>query len=149
MFRFSRSMYRELAPLVQEGTTGGCENKQRVLDACEDTIRRLADDHRYFAKPQRTLFREIRTMFPISEQQRVYSVIDTHIGLACEFLDQQLMSGFTIDGQPLACHAQTRAGTACQRKPRPGSDYCPSHRHLEEFDRRMEQLAQEQLSRIA
>lgn len=146
MFRFSRSMYRELAPMVSEGTSGGCDNKQRVLDACEETIRRLTYDHRYFAKPQRTLFREIRALFPMAEQHRVYKTIDQYLTLACEHLDRQLLTGFTIDGRPLACHAQTRSGTACQRKPRPGSDYCPSHRHLEDFDRRMEELAQAQLS---
>lgn len=149
MFRFSRSMYRDLAPLVAEGETGGCDNKQRVLDACEETIRRLAYDHRYFARPQRTLFREIRSVFPIATQQRVYDVIDRHITLACEYLDRQLLTGFTIDGRPLACHAQTRAGTPCQRKPRPGSDYCPSHRHLEDFDRRMDEMARAQLSHVA
>lgn len=149
MFRFSRSMYRELAPMVSEGTTAGCENRQRVLDACEETVRRLAYDHRYFAKPQRTLFREIRAMFPIREQHRVYEIVERHVALASEHLDQLLLSGQTIDGKPLSCHAQTRAGTPCQRKPRPGSDYCPSHRHLEDFDRRMEQLAESQLTHAA
>ena len=51
MYRFSRSIYRELAPAVVEDELDptGCRNKQQVLDACEGTIRRLTYDRRYFA----------------------------------------------------------------------------------------------------
>ena len=37
MYRFSRSIYRELAPRVMEDDRDetGCRNKQQVLDACE------------------------------------------------------------------------------------------------------------------
>ena len=37
-------------------------------------------------------------------------------------------------GEPRNCRACTRRGTPCQREPLPGRDYCPSHKHLEEFD---------------
>jgi hypothetical protein len=58
MYRFSRSIYRELAPRVveDEWDPTGCANKQKVLDACEGAICRLTYDRRYFARPARTLF---------------------------------------------------------------------------------------------
>ncbi len=64
MYRFSRSIYRELAPRVVEDQDDptGCANKQRVLDACEGALRRLATDRRYFAKPTRTLFTEVQAV---------------------------------------------------------------------------------------
>ena len=70
MYRFSRSIYRELAPAVieDERDPTGCANKQLVLDACGVTIRRLTYDRRYFARPARTLFSEVRMHFPINEQ---------------------------------------------------------------------------------
>ena len=61
MYRFSRSIYRELSPRVIEDDRDptGCENKQKVLDACEGAIRRLACDRRYFARPARSLFSRV------------------------------------------------------------------------------------------
>jgi hypothetical protein len=111
MYRFSRSIYRELAPRVVEDPDDptGCANKQRVLDACEGALRRLATDRRYFAKPTRTLFTEVRPFFTLNDQLRVYKVI-----------------------HKAECQAHTRKGTPCQREPLPGRDYCPSHKHLEE-----------------
>jgi hypothetical protein len=137
MYRFSRSIFREIAPLVTEpeSNPSGAENKQRVLDACEAAMRRLAYDRRYFAKPARSLFSEVRGYFPITEQERVYRVIHRNIDLAIEHLARLPEDGVGLDGQPTQCRAHTRKGTPCQRQPLPGRDYCPSHKHLEEtFD---------------
>jgi hypothetical protein len=133
MYRFSRSIYRELAPRVveDEADATGCHNKQLVLDSCEGTIRRLALDGRYFARPARTLFNDIRTHFPLSDQLLVWVVIERNITLAKEFL-ARLPEGTALDGIPRHCRAHTRKGTPCQREPLPGQDYCPSHKHLEE-----------------
>jgi hypothetical protein len=138
MYRFSRSIYREVAPYVVEdaangeGNGNGCSNRERVLDACESAMRRLAYDRRYFAKPARSLFNEIRAYFPIGEQVRVYKVIEHNINLALEHLARLPANGVGLDGQPTECRAHTRKGTPCQRQPLPGRDYCPSHKHLEE-----------------
>jgi hypothetical protein len=134
MYRFSRSIYRELSPRVTEDPFGGSSvsNRQKVLDACEATIRRLAYDRRYFARPARTLFNDVRVYFPISEQVHVYRVIDRNIKLAIGFIAQLEMDGIGLDGQPAHCRASTRKGTPCQRQPLVGRDYCPSHKHLEE-----------------
>jgi hypothetical protein len=136
MYQFSRSLYRELGQSVM--TTKGedvCVTRQRFLRSCEATMERLALDRHYFAKPVKTLFNDVRTFFPISEQLRVLNVIERHVMLATEYVDSQARAGVTFDGSPLCCHASTRKGTPCQRVPLPGSKYCPSHKHLEEdFD---------------
>jgi hypothetical protein len=132
MYHFSRSIYRELVSHVNESSVNnGGTARQEVLDACEATMRRLAFDRRYFARPARTLFIDVRSHFPIHEQHRVYRVIDKHIELALEYLDQ-LPDDVSLDGQPRQCRASTRKGKPCQREPLHGRDYCPSHKHLEE-----------------
>ena len=99
-------------------------------------MERLATDRYYFARPARSLFNEIRVFFPIKSQLRVLTVVQRHVKLAIEYVDEHARAGVTFDGSPLCCHATTRKGTACQRVPLPGSKYCPSHQHLEEdFDR--------------
>lgn len=136
MYRFSRSIYRELGPLVIEDPrdTTGCANKQKVLDSCEATIRRLAYDRRYFARPARSLFNEVRVYFAIGDQLHAWRVIERNISLAINFIEQ-MPEELGIDSELRQCRAHTRKGTPCQRDPLPGRDYCPSHKHLEEtFD---------------
>ena len=133
MYQFSRSMYRELGPLVVGDRYGSaCENRQHFLQACESAFQRLASDRHYFARPSRTLFNDVRIFFPMCEQMRVYWVIDRYMRVAAQFVDEREREGISLDGSPLCCHASTRKGTPCQRVPLPGSKYCPSHKHLEE-----------------
>ena len=133
MYQFSRSIYRDLAPRID--ASGGMERtlaaRRQLLEACEGTIQRLITDRRYFARPAKTLFTEVREHFALAEQVRVYMVIERHIELVEEFLDS-LPAHVTLDGQERNCLASTRKGTPCQREPLPGMDYCPSHKHLEE-----------------
>jgi hypothetical protein len=132
MYHFSRSIYRELAPRVSEGP-GVCESEaqQRILDACESTMQRLATDRRYFAKPAKRLFGEVRTLFPIGEQLHVYRVVERNVRLAIDYLETAPAEDLMLDGER-ECRAHTRKGTPCRREPLPGRDYCPSHKHLEE-----------------
>lgn len=134
MYRFSRSIYRELAPRVveDEWDLTGCRNKQKVLDSCEVAIRRLTYDRRYFARPARWLFNDVRPHFAMGDQLIAWMVIERNIHLALEFL-ARLPEGVGLDGEPRQCQAHTRKGTPCQRTPLPGRDYCPSHKHLEEI----------------
>jgi hypothetical protein len=133
MYQFSRGIYRELAADVQPGRVGSvCDARQRLLRDCESAMERLATDRHYFARPVRTLFNDIRCLFPMSSQMRVYRVIENHVTLAIEYVDTQAREGVTFDGSPLCCHATTRKGTSCQRVPLPGTKYCPSHKHLDE-----------------
>jgi hypothetical protein len=136
MYRFSRAIYRELADEIIEDphTVGACANHERVLRACEAAVERLATDRRYFARPSRTLFCDIRAYFPMSAQLRVLSVVERYITLADEFLRRLPQNGFDAYGNPLQCRASTRKGTACQRMPLPHNGYCPSHQHLAETE---------------
>jgi hypothetical protein len=169
MYRFSRSIYKDLAPYVITDSASGREatnghsngrhstngshangthetngngnghpvgavvtNRQRLLESCEAAMRRLAYDRRYFAHPSRSLFSEVRMLFPIHEQDRAFRVIDRNVRLAIEFLERLPEDRIGLDGQPSECRAHTRKGTPCRRTPLPGRDYCPSHKHLEE-----------------
>ena len=133
MYHFSRSIYRELAPRVVEDPWDpeGRRNKERVLEACETAIRRLTFDRRYFARPARSLFNDVRPYFGMSDQLFVWRVVEANMNLANEFL-ARLPDNVGLDGRPPQCNALTRKGTACQRTPLPGREYCPSHKHLEE-----------------
>lgn len=143
MYRFSRTIYRELASRVidedPDGQGHGCSARQRLLDACESTMRRLAFDRRYFARPTRTLFTEIRSLFSLNDQLYVYAVVDCCVNLAMEHLDHLPE---VIESRPKECRAYTRRGTQCRRAAIPGHDFCPSHKHMEEpiefFERRFE-----------
>lgn len=134
MYQFSRSMYRELADfVVPENRLGaGAAARARLLGSCESAVERLAADRHYFARPARTLFNDVRVLFPLSKQLVAYNVIERHMRLAADYVDMQARSGQSLTGAPLICHATTRRGTACQREPLPGSRYCPSHKHLDD-----------------
>ncbi len=133
MYRFSRSIYRELAPrVIEDGhDETGCSNRQAVLDACESAVRRLMTDRRYFARPARSLFTEVRMHFSMADQARVRQVIERNINLAIQLLETS-PEVLDLGGEPRDCRAHTRKGTPCQREPLPARDYCPSHKHLEE-----------------
>ena len=132
MYQFSRSIYRELAGEVIEDGKDATANRLAFLKSCESAMERLASDRHYFARPARSLFRDVRVYFPMSSQLRVYRTIEQYMALATEYVDRHMQEGVSLDGSPLSCHASTRKGTACQRVPLPGSKYCPSHKHLEE-----------------
>ena len=136
MYRFSRSIYRELAPYILEDglRRQGPTNHERVLRAIEASVYRLATDRHYFAKPTRTLFNDIRIYFPIGAQERVYLVVDRYMSFARDYFASMPMSGYDIAGNRIECRATTRRGTPCQRTPLPENGYCPSHQHLAEPD---------------
>ena len=132
MYGFSRAMYRELAGEIIEDpqSTSRYANHERVLRACEAAVERLATDRHYFARPERTLFRDIRVYFPMTSQLRVLRVIERYMASVDEFLLRLPRNGFDVNGDPLQCRATTRKGSACQRMPLPHNGYCPSHQHL-------------------
>src|SRR3712207_6041964 len=121
MYHFSRSLYRELSPAIVEDHPWheGPSNHERVLRACEAAVHRLATDWHYFAKPSKTLFNDIRIYFPMSQQRRVYCVVDRYMTFAKEYFASQPLTGYDIDGNRLECRATTRRGTPCQRVPLP------------------------------
>ena len=136
MYRFSRTIYRELAPQIldQRVCPSGPGNHERVLQSCEEAVRRLATDRHYFARPSRTLFNDIRIFFPMSAQHRVYTVVDRYMTFAREYLATQPQGGYDLAGNRLECRATTRRGSPCRRIPLPRNGYCPSHQHLAETE---------------
>ncbi len=136
MYQLSRSIYRELAPeiLADPIPPAHTSNHERVLRACEAAVYRLATDRHYFAKPSKTLFREIRIYFPICAQDHVYRVVDRYMTFARQWFEAQTTGGYDLAGNRLECRATTRKGTPCQRAPLAHNGYCPSHQHLADGD---------------
>jgi len=134
MYHFSRAIYRELAPYVLEDRPSAQRESNRsiVLRECESSIGRLMTDRRYFARPSRTLFNDVRPYFAIADLPRVYVAIDRHVQAALRFLARVPDYAFDSQGVPRRCQANTRKGRPCQRQPLPASEYCPSHQHLTE-----------------
>jgi hypothetical protein len=138
MYQFSRAIYRELAPQISEPASGSPgENHAAVLRACEAVVTRMAIDRHYFARPERTLFCDIRGYFPMAAQARVHIVVSRYIELAQQFLAAHPHEGYTaVSGAPPQCRATTRKGSACQRTPLARNGYCPSHQHLADTEDR-------------
>ena len=134
MFHFSRAIYRDLAPYVLEDKPSAQRESNRalVLNECESTIERLMTDRRYFARPSRTLFNDVRPYFSIADLPRVYAIIDRNVELALRFLNRVPDYIYDTNGVPRRCQAMTRKAKPCQRQPLPASEYCPSHQHLTE-----------------
>ena len=133
MYQYSRAIYRSIKdltdPYVDQRTQ--LEYRRAVLDACEQTMERLATDPHYFANPDRALFQDIRRYFPITAQAQVAWAVREGVSAAVTFIEAQIEAG-AFDGGVARCRATTRKGKACQRTPLPGRDYCPSHQHLEQ-----------------
>jgi hypothetical protein len=132
MYQYSRAIYRSIKdmidPYADEGTQ--LHSRREVLLECEQTMARLAADPQYFARPDRTLFQDIRRYFPITAQAQVAWSVREGISAAVSFIEAQIEAG-AFDGGVARCRATTRKGKACQRTPLPARDYCPSHQHLE------------------
>jgi len=132
MYQYSRAIYRSIKDLIDPyvDQVTQLEYRRQVLAACEGTMERLAADPHYFAKPDRTLFADIRRYFPITAQAQVAYSVNQGVGAAVEFIEEQIESG-AFEGGVAHCHATTRKGKPCQRTPLPERDYCPSHQHLD------------------
>jgi hypothetical protein len=132
MYQYSRAIYRSIKDLIDpySNSETQLESRRAVLEACEQTMERLARDPLYFAKPDRALFQDIRRYFPITAQAQVAWAVNEGVTAAVAFIDEQIEAG-ALDGGVARCRATTRKGKPCQRTPLPERDYCPSHQHLE------------------
>lgn len=132
MYQYSRAIYRSVKDLIEPyaDRETQLDARRSVLSACEETVERLAKDPRYFAKPERTLFQDVRRHFPITHQAQVSWAITHGINAAVEYVEDQIEAG-AFDGGVARCRATTRKGKPCQRAPLPDREYCPSHQHLE------------------
>jgi hypothetical protein len=131
MYQYSRAIFLALKDLVDPAPDrlSPAEARRQVLLASERTIERLAQDPRYFARPARSLFEEIRHLFPIRRQEQAFVAIESVVSVAVERIAQELERASLSEGR---CRATTRKGRPCQRTPLPGSRFCPSHQHLAE-----------------
>src|SRR6188474_1789331 len=125
MYQYSRAIYRSIKDLVDPYVTGETriQYRREVLEACEQTMERLA-------KADRALFQDIRRYFPITCQAQVAWAVREGVAAAVAFIESQIEAG-AFDGGVARCRATTRKGKPCQRTPLPERDYCPSHQHLE------------------
>jgi hypothetical protein len=130
MYQVSRAIYRELSHDIR----GSRDDHEAVLRACEATIERMVVDHHYFARPARTLFRDLRPHFDIAVWPRVWHVVSRYVGATQGALEHLPRTGYDANGNPLQCRATTRRATACQRVPLHTNGYCPSHQHLAETE---------------
>ena len=130
MYQVSRAIYRELARDI----AGGRDGHEAVLHTCEATIERMVADSHYFARPARTLFRDLRPHFDIADWPRVWHVVHRYVSATQYALERLPRTGLDANGNPLQCRATTRRGTPCQRIPLHSNGYCPSHQHLAETE---------------
>lgn len=132
MYQYSRAIYRSVKDRIDpySDLETQLESRRAVLEACEQTMERLAKDPLYFAKPDRALFQDIRRYFPITAQAEVAWAVQEGVSAAVAFIEEQIEAG-ALDGGVARCRATTRKGKPCQRTPLPDRDYCPSHQHLE------------------
>jgi hypothetical protein len=132
MYQYSRAIYRSVKDSIDPYASPEVrlESRRAVLEACEQTMERLATDPHYFAHPDRSLFQDIRRYFPITHQAQVSWAVREGVAAAVAFVDEQIEAG-AFDGGVARCRATTRKGKACQRTPLPDREYCPSHQHLE------------------
>ena len=133
MYRFSRAIYRDLAPHIADPPrgVGRASYHEAVLRACEAVVTRLATDRHHFARPARTLFVDIRNYFPMSAQAHVHQVVCRYTMAAQQFVTEHPVEGYAaVSGARPRCRATTRKGAACQRVPLAHNGYCPSHQHL-------------------
>lgn len=132
MYQYSRAIYRSIKDLIDPYSSRQTQldSRRAVLECCEQTMERLAQDPLYFAKPDRALFQDIRRYFPITSQAQVAWAVGKGVNAAVQFIEDQIESG-ALDGGVARCRATTRKGKPCQRTPLPEREYCPSHQHLE------------------
>ena len=132
MYQYSRAIYRSIKDLIDPyaDPEAQLDYRRAVLEACEETMERLASDPHYFANPDKSLFQDIRRYFPITVQAQVAWAVNQGVDAAVSFVEEQIEAG-AFDGGVARCRATTRKGKACQRTPLPDRDYCPSHQHLE------------------
>src|ERR687886_358369 len=133
MYQYSRAIYRSIKDLIDPyvDRQTHLEYRRAVLEACEQTMERLAEAPFFFAQRDGALSKDIRRYFPLPAQAQVAWAVKEGVTAACAFIEEQVESG-ALDGGVARCRATTRKGKPCQRTPLPDRDYCPSHQHLEQ-----------------
>src|SRR6478735_6063464 len=126
MYQYSRAIYRSIKDLIDPyvDPITQLEYRREVLAACEGTMERLAADPHYFAKPDRTLFADIRRYFPITVQAQVAWSVNQGVGAAVEFIGGRSSSG-PSGGAVAHAHPTRRKGSRCKGPPLRAGDTAP------------------------
>ena len=121
MYQYSRAIYRSIKDLIDPyvDRPTRLEYRRAVLCECEETMSRLAHDPHYFARPDRTLFQDIRRYFPITAQAQVAWAVTEGVGAAVAFIEAAARGRRCSTAASARCKATTRKGKACQRTPLP------------------------------
>src|ERR671939_455965 len=111
MYQYSRAIYRSIKDMIEPyaDRETQLEARRGVLEACEQTMERLASDPLYFAKPDRALFQDIRRYFPITAQAEVAWAGKEGVSAAVAFIEEQIEAGGRHGGGARA-RATTRKG---------------------------------------
>src|SRR5438128_10682687 len=114
MYQYSRAIYKsvkdQIDPYSDRETQ--LDSRRAVLEACEQTMERLATDPLYFAKPERALFQDIRRYFPITAQAQVAWAVSEGVSAACAFIESQFAAGASYGGVSRS-RATTSKGNPC------------------------------------
>ena len=118
MYQYSRAIYRSIKDLIDPyaDQQTRLEYRRTVLEECEQTMARLAADPHYFARPDRTLFQDIRRYFPITAQAQVAWAVREGVGAAVSFIEaadrgrrlrrrDRPLQGDDAQGQGVPAHA--------------------------------------------
>jgi hypothetical protein len=123
-YGLSRSLYRAAAACATCAPLSGAE-RLRLLGACEYAIQRLVDTPESGRCVRRWLYREVQEAYALEDRPTLWATLRGMIDRAAELIEETQLE------QVQLCSALTRSGTPCQREARSGSEFCPSHRHLE------------------
>ena len=95
MYQYSRAIYRSIKDMIEPYADRETQLAARrdVLEACQQTMERLASDPLYFAKPDRALFQDIRRYFPITAQAEVAWAVQEGVAAAVAFIEEQIEAG--------------------------------------------------------
>jgi hypothetical protein len=96
MYALSRALYKDISPYITTEHVNGVNHDVRgdVLESCEQTMDRIADDWRYFHHPDRFLFEQVRAYFPITDQLVVYNLIAKHVERALQVTKTYAARGY-------------------------------------------------------
>ena len=125
MHKLTRSLYRKLAPALAQPADRRAH--EFLLDACDRTTNRvLMGEKLPGERPARSLFRNIRHLFSLNDQEVVLTAVRAHV-------QTTLLLAESLEGtRRRNCQAFSRKGAPCKREAQPGSHFCPSHKHLVE-----------------
>ena len=123
MYALIRSLYRDLWPLMTDSAS-----RQELLTACHAATQRLLLQESVPANPARSLFRDVRHLFPVHQQARVLEIIRVHVAAG------ERLARSVEPFRRRRCDAFSRRGARCRREALQGHPYCPSHKHLLEGD---------------